>query len=242
MKKIAFNADLGEGAGHDRAIMPLISCCSIACGGHYGNRESIAETLAIAHDFGVATGAHPAYPDPMGFGRKSLSISLDKLTERIESQLNVFYSLCSEVHHIKFHGALYNDLYHDTVKANAMVDVILRFDAHAKVFCFPGSALLHAVRDSTLIPVREGFADRAYTRGGELLSRKHPNAIHSEANGLIAQVLNFVEKGGVQTLEGNWIDMPVDTLCFHGDNPRIVPQLVALHQVLKKKQIDVGFV
>ena len=140
MQQIDLNCDVGEGTGNDAALMPFISSCSIACGGHYGNAKTIAATLALAAQNKVKTGAHPAYPDPQNFGRKSSNLPLTELQDALREQLDLFFGLCPAVNHIKPHGALYNDLFENEEKARAAVEVFAAYNPKIKVYCAPKSA------------------------------------------------------------------------------------------------------
>ena len=111
MYSIDLNCDLGEGTGNDPFVMPFISSCSIACGGHFGNKRTIKEAIELAEKYNVKTGAHPSYLDTKFFGRKSLDIPLKELQDSIRFQLDLFFNISANSTHIKPHGALYNDLF-----------------------------------------------------------------------------------------------------------------------------------
>ena len=119
--------------------MPYISSCSIACGGHFGDRETVLQTLTYAKEFDVNVGAHPAYPDPDNFGRISMALSTQALKDALRRQFDLFYSLCTSINHIKPHGALYNDLFLDALKAKSVVEVIQEYSPNGTVYCAPGS-------------------------------------------------------------------------------------------------------
>lgn len=240
MKTIDINCDLGEGSGNDAALMPYISSCSIACGGHAGSKDTLKSSLVLAHDWEVKTGAHPAYPDPDNFGRRSLNISTTKLQDALRVQLDLFYALCSKVHHVKPHGALYNDMFCDCEKAEAFVETLSEYDPYSKVYCSPKSALSIAVKKAGMIPVLEGFGDRAYDGNGQLVSRSLPGAVLSQKEEVARQVLEIVFNQSVSTLEGNSCPLAVQTLCMHGDGENVVENLKHLNGVLKKNQIDVA--
>ena len=239
MKTIDINCDLGEGSGNDAALMPYISSCSIACGGHAGNKATMLKSIHNAQDLGVKTGAHPAYPDPENFGRISMKITLKKLQDALRSQLDLFYTLCADVNHIKPHGALYNDMYDDYEKAAAFVEVSKEYASNPKVFCSPNSALATVAQEEGMIVVYEGFGDRAYTPTGKLASRSHPKALLTDKDQVAKQVLSIVSDKKIITLEGQPIPLNVQTLCMHGDGKNVVENLKHLNQVLKKNAIHV---
>ena len=239
MKTIDINCDLGEGSGNDAALMPYISSCSIACGGHAGNKSTILKSIHNAQDLGVKTGAHPAYPDPENFGRISMKITPKKLQDALRSQLDLFYTLCADVNHIKPHGALYNDMYNDHEKAAAFTEVCKEYASNPKVYCSPNSALATVAKEEAMIVVYEGFGDRSYTPTGKLASRSHPKALLSDKDQVAMQVLSIVLDKRIITLEGKPIPLNVQTLCMHGDGKNVVENLKHLNQVLKKNTIHV---
>lgn len=239
MKTIDINCDLGEGSGNDAALMPYISSCSIACGGHAGNKATILKSIHNAQDLGVKTGAHPAYPDPENFGRISMKITPKKLQDALRSQLDLFYTLCADVNHIKPHGALYNDMHDDYEKAAAFVEVSKEYALNPKLYCSPNSALARVAQEEGMTVVFEGFGDRAYTPTGKLVSRSHPKALVSDKDQVAKQVLSIVSDKRIITLEGQPIPLNVQTLCMHGDGKNVVENLKHLNQVLKKNAIHV---
>ena len=239
MKTIDLNCDLGEGSGNDAALMPYISSCSIACGGHAGNKATILKSIHNAQDLGVKMGAHPAYPDPENFGRISMKITPKKLQDALRCQLDLFYTLCADVNHIKPHGALYNDMHDDYEKAAAFVEVSKEYASNPKLYCSPNSALATVAQEEGMIVVFEGFGDRAYTPTGKLVSRSHPKALLTDKDQVAKQVLSIVSDKRIITLEGKPIPLNVQTLCMHGDGKNVVENLKHLNQVLKKNAIHV---
>ena len=239
MKTIDINCDLGEGSGNDAALVPYISSCSIACGGHAGNKATILKSIHNAQDLGVKTGAHPAYPDPENFGRISMKITPKKLQDALRSQLDLFYTLCADVNHIKPHGALYNDMHDDYEKAAAFVEVSKEYASNPKLYCSPNSALARVAQEEGMTVVFEGFGDRAYTPTGKLVSRSHPKALLTDKDQVAKQVLSIVSDKRIITLEGKPIPLNVQTLCMHGDGENVVENLKHLNQVLKKNAIHV---
>ena len=237
---IDLNCDLGEGTGNDLAIMPYISSCSIACGGHYGNQQSIKTTLTYAAEYGVKTGAHPSYFDRDNFGRRSLAISLQELQDSLRQQLDLFYSLCTQVSHVKPHGALYNDLFTDIEKAEAFVEVLKEYNPKAKVFCAPKSQLAHWAKKEGLQPILEGFGDRAYRPDGGLVARELSQAVHHQKEQIAQQVLRLIQEGEVVGLTGEIIPLRAETICLHGDGDNVVENLAFLAKTLVKNKIHVS--
>ena len=222
---------------NDRAVMPYISSCSIACGGHFGDRETIRQTLAYAKEFGVKVGAHPAYPDPDNFGRISMRLSTEELKNALRRQLDLFCSLCTSVNHIKPHGALYNDLFYDHEKARAVVEVIQDYSPNGTVYCAPGSIFSVAAKAAGLSVLFEGFGDRAYTKDAQLVSREIPGAVFSNKLQISRQVIEIIAHQKVTTLNGDTIPLAVQTICMHGDGKGVVENLQFLKEKLSENHI-----
>jgi len=243
MSTIDLNCDMGEGIGNDSLIMPYISSCSIACGGHFGNRNSILETLILAKKHKVKVGAHPAYPDPENFGRKSMSLSKQELKHHLKKQLLLFMECCSQtkssIHHIKPHGALYNDMFQDKSPTDVFVDLIKELLPDAFVYCSPSSLLEKECQKAGLKVMREGFMDRAYNLDATLRSRSVEGAVLKNLDQIEQQLLLMVTKKQVPIGANKAIDLNVQTVCLHGDNPKAVEIIKHVHQLLKTKGIDV---
>ena len=220
-------------------VMPYISSCSIACGGHFGDRETVLQTLAYAKEFGVKVGAHPAYPDPVNFGRISMALNSEVLKNTLRRQFDLFYSLCNTVNHIKPHGALYNDLFHDHVKAKSVVEVIQEYSPNGTVYCAPGSAFSAVAKAAGLSVLFEGFGDRAYTKEGQLVSRKIPGGVFSDKQQITQQVIDIAVHQKVTTLDGDTIPIAVQTICMHGDGEGVVENLQFLKEKLSENHIHV---
>ena len=224
LASIDLNSDLGEGAGTDAQLMPLISSANIACGGHAGDESTMSATVALARRYSVAVGAHPGYPDRENFGRDPIAMDPDELSEEIARQIRALRQVDPDlkISHIKAHGALYNQAWHDKTIANAIVAGVRKvFTARTDValFAAPKSALAEAALAGGLRVVREGFADRAYEKDGTLRSRKLPGALHTDPKLAAKQALSFARDGGVHAHDGSFLKMAVDTLCIHGDTP-----------------------
>ena len=220
---VDLNSDLGEGAGHDREIMPLITSANIACGAHAGDERSMRETIRLAIANNVALGAHPGYRDPANFGRTPLDIASDVLTADLVMQMDTLRTIArsegADLVHVKAHGALYNTAQHDAGVAAAIVGAMKRTAPDLVLFVFPGSAVERAARAAGLRVGREGFIDRAYEPDGTLRSRNHADALITDPERAAAQALSFTREGGVRARGGAFLELPVDTLCVHGDTP-----------------------
>lgn len=222
---IDFNCDLGEGAGTDMALMPLITSANIACGGHAGNENTMRTTVELAMRNKVAIGAHPGYPDRERFGRVPMDMPAIELIESIRRQVDSLVGIASRVGarvtHVKAHGALYNQGERDATTArNIIFGVQAATGGHELVIVAPpGSAMLREASGMGMKVAREGFVDRAYEGDGTLQSRSISGAVLSDPADAVRQALSFVKNGGVIAVDGTFVKLAVDTLCVHGDTP-----------------------
>ncbi|WP_339925091.1 LamB/YcsF family protein [uncultured Cyclobacterium sp.] len=230
---VDLNCDLGEGMPNDKTIMPYLGSCNIAAGGHIGNAQTVMETIKLAKKHQVKIGAHPSYPDRINFGRLPMAISFSVLEESLVQQISLVKELAAaenrSLHHIKFHGALYlssltsQKLAHQLAQLIAThYDEVLLYAPYGS--CMAEEALLHN------IPIKyEGFADRAYLTGSELVSRKHPEALITNLEIIKQQVLSMVNSGRILAIDKKEYAIKVDTLCIHGDHPKAleIAQLLA---------------
>ncbi len=243
MLTIDLNCDVGEGIGNDSLIMPYISSCSIACGGHFGNRNSILESLILAKKYEVKVGAHPAYPDPKNFGRKSMSLSTHELKQHLKQQLNRFMECCaltkSSIHHIKPHGALYNDMFVDKIPTQVFIELIEEFIPDVYIYCSPSSLLEKECRKVGLKVKLEGFMDRVYNPDATLRSRSLEGAVLNDLDKIEKQLMLMVTQKKVPIRANKTIDLNVQTVCLHGDNPKAVEIIKHVHPLLKTNGIDV---
>lgn len=215
---IDLNCDLGEGAGHDAELMPLITSANIACGAHAGDEATMRATVALAMQHGVAIGAHPGFADRENFGRRELALGPDQIHELVQGQLRKLRAL-GPVRHVKPHGALYNLAAHDAGVARAIVDAVYETDQSLILFGLAGSQVI-AVAEACGLPVAsEVFADRTYQADGSLTPRSQPNALIADEAVAVAQALRMVREGKVRATDGTDVLIRADTICVHGDGP-----------------------
>ena len=238
MYSIDLNCDLGEGTGNDSFIMPLISSCSIACGGHFGDKKTITEAIELAQKNNVKTGAHPSYLDTKFFGRKSLNIPLKELQNSIRYQLDLFFSISSNSTHIKAHGALYNDLFYDLEKAEAVVEVFKEY-GNLYVFCQPFSKLSTVLTLQKVNQICEGFGDRLYNSNGTLASRQNPSSVLESKKKILDQVIKLVKESLVLTKNNESLKLKVQTICLHGDNKNVINIISYMIKEFKQLSINV---
>lgn len=220
------NCDLGEGIANEAAIIPWIDVASIACGGHFGDRDSVESTLALIREFGKKAGSHPSYPDRQNFGRKTLSISHNNLIDSIQKQISFYQEIAKSsdvpMDHIKFHGALYNDAAEDRELAEVLIAFLTREFPNTPLLVPPHSELETAALRHRL-PIRlEIFGDRAYQNNYRLVSRKAENSLFTQTDQVIAHLEPILRQGKIKTSSGELIPVKAETLCFHGDNPGIL--------------------
>jgi len=244
VKRVDLNSDLGEGAGTDAQLMPLISSANIACGGHAGDERTMRATVALARMHGVAIGAHPGYPDRENFGRDPMAMTEDKLSEEVARQIRALRRVDPDlkISHVKAHGALYNQAWRDASIAKAIVAGVKRVFAaptDVALFAAPGSAIVDIALRAGLRVVREGFADRAYEADGTLRSRKLAGALHTDPEVAAKQALSFVRDGGVRAHDGSFLKMEVETLCLHGDTPGAPAIAAAVRKALAGAGVEV---
>ncbi len=241
MKRIILNADVGEESGFDEKIMPYVSWCNISCGAHAGNDEVIQKTIELAVQYNVKIGAHPSYPDPTNFGRISMNMPYDDLVQTITSQI-LKMKLYTEkagakLHHVKPHGALYNDALQNKRVAAAIIDSVKNVDRRLGVVTLKDSELSHLC--SEFLDVKyEAFADRNYNDDLTLVSRTENDAVITDPELVFNHVFKMVSQGKVETINGREIPVYFDTVCVHGDNPKSVEILEYLH----KRFSDLNFV
>jgi 5-oxoprolinase (ATP-hydrolysing) subunit A len=220
MRFIDLNADLGEGGMEDEALLGLVTSANIACGGHAGDEETMRRSIRWASAAGVAIGAHPGYDDPEYFGRRAMALPLEKVTDLVQRQVVKLVTLAAEhgaaVHHVKPHGALYHQAGRDALLATAVVAGISRISPQFVLYAQPESELDRVARRAGLTVCREGFADRRYRDDGSLMPRGEPGAVIKEVDAAVAQAMELVAAGRVETL------------CIQGDGVTAVAILKAL--------------
>ncbi len=243
MKTIDINADLGEGRGNDRLLIPFLSSCSIACGGHFGNESTMTAALRLAKKHNVQVGAHPSFPDIDNFGRRVLTMTKSELTETVFQQLLRFYAVCEiegmSVNHIKLHGALYNYAAIDASTADAVVEGIVAAGIRPKLFT-PEHSIL-AEKAKNLLPlVNEAFIDRRYNNDLSLVSRNEENAVIYSKEIAWKQLHQMIENQEVLTLQNEKLPINATTFCVHSDNENAAEILKHISLKMKENAISIA--
>lgn len=243
LKTIDINADLGEGIGNEQQLMPLISSCNVACGGHAGDEDSMRKVVKLAKLYDVKIGAHPSYPDTENFGRKALSISCATLFKSIQNQINDLVEVLQDekaiLHHVKPHGALYNMAMTDEKVATVIVEVMQSM--YLPVYLYiPCNSVIEKIALAHKLPIiYEAFADRNYNENLTLVSRDKAHAVLQSEDEVFQHVFRIVSESKVKTITGKKVDIKAHTFCIHGDHPKAVGLLNRLKHNLELKGIRI---
>ena len=243
MPVLDINVDVGEGVGNEEKLFPFISSCNLACGAHAGSDADIDQVIVLALRYGIKVGAHPSYPDRANFGREvMLDLSHDQLIESVKQQILKVKSACDssgvDFTHVKPHGALYHTLNNELDLAIKFVNCILDIEPELCVVGFPCSELERACENKiTFIP--EGFADRRYSDAGVLVSRKASNAVLTEIDEIIAQIMLMITEYKVKSENSILLPMRVNTICFHGDHYGSAERIEEVSSALKQLGVKI---
>ena len=245
--RIDLNSDMGESYGRwtlgdDRALLHTVSSANIACGFHAGDPAGILRTVTSAAENGVCIGAHVAYHDIAGFGRRYIDVQPEDLKADVIYQLAALQGIAScagtRVRYVKPHGALYNRIVSDRRQAQAVVDAIVSYDSSLALLTLPGSVVGYIAQTAGLRVVNEAFADRAYTSEGRLVSRTLPGAVITDVPAVARRVSTLVTHGTIEAIDGTEIHVQADSVCVHGDSPGAV----TMAQAVKKRLSDDGVI
>ena len=248
MNRIDLNADLGESFGRytlgmDDRLLPVISSASVACGFHASDPVVMEKTVLLARRANVAVGAHPGYPDLMGFGRRPMAVTPAEARAYVLYQLGALDAFLRphgmKLRHVKPHSALYNAAAADPALARAVCEAVRDFDPSLVLYGLSGSCLVRAAEDAGLAACSEVFADRAYEEDGTLVPRGKPGAVISDEQEAIRRVLRMVTEGRVAAVTGKDIPLRADTVCVHGDGEKAVLFAAAVRRALEGNGIRV---
>ena len=252
VNKIDLNSDVGESFGNyklgmDEDVIPLISSANIACGFHAGDPTVMKRTIAIARENGVAIGAHPGFPDLIGFGRRNLDASLEEIKDYVTYQVGAIQAFAvaqkMKLQHVKPHGALYTMAVQNPAIWDAVAEAIAVLDKDLILYVLAGSNRSELEAIGTKHGIRMGFeffGDRAYNRDGSLVSRKEPGAVIHDHEMVAEKVLKMVQEGKVVCKDGSEIDMAADTICVHGDNPSALALVKNIREALLTSGVEIA--
>lgn len=231
------NCDLGEGIGNDAQIIPYISSCSIACGGHAGDKYTMQETIRLAKEYSVKVGAHPSFPDRKNFGRVRMFLSNDVLKENLIDQITSLKEIAEKenvrLHHVKPHGALYKMAAENEDLAEVIIEVMRFFDEEWKLYVPYHSVIAKKAKESGIFYHYEAFADRNYNDDLTLISRSESHAVIEDIGIIYKRVERIFKDQSVLSINNKQMKIKVDTVCVHGDNPNAIPIVQTLHNLIK---------
>ena len=245
---IDLNADLGEGYGpyfltDDDGLLEVVTSANIACGMHAGDPVTMVRTCRTAAEKGVVIGAHPGYADLIGFGRRPMPLTPDETEALVAVQVGALQACAAlsgaKVRYVKPHGALYWAAERDEKVAAAICRAVRACDDSLIVMTSPVSALLRLAADAGLAAVSEGFADRRYEPDGRLVSRTRPDALIVDVDEIAEQAVRLATGRGVTASDGTVLDLPVRTICLHGDGVSAMQAARAVRARLEKEGIAV---
>jgi UPF0271 protein len=226
--RIDINSDLGEsfGAysiGHDAGLMHAITSANVAAGFHAGDPSVLRDTIRMAKENGVAVGAHPGFPDLVGFGRRELNVTPREAEDMVLYQVAAVVGVAAaegvKVQHVKPHGALFNMAVRNAELSAAIARAVAAFDRNLILFGLPGSEILNAGRAAGLRVAAEVFADRAYEPDGSLASRRKAGSVIHDPDAVVARAVRMVKERTVVATDGSAVALEADTICVHGDTP-----------------------
>ncbi|WP_052600131.1 5-oxoprolinase subunit PxpA [Aureispira sp. CCB-QB1] len=230
------NCDMGESYGHfkigqDNALFPYLSSCNIACGFHGGDPLTLQQTIEAAIRYKLRIGAHPSYPDLVGFGRRTIAMSKASLYASILYQVaalkGMVESLGGRLSYVKPHGALYNTMAHKLSEALPVLEAIQALDPNLALMGLANSPLKDWATERGIAFIAEGFADRRYCSNGQLMPRSASGAVITHPQEAVSQVQQMLTQGNVVTNDG-LLHLQVQSVCIHGDNPAALEILKAL--------------
>jgi UPF0271 protein len=246
---VDLNADVGESLGpwsmgEDERLIRLVSSVNIACGFHAGDPTTIQRTVGLAVAAGAAIGAHPGYPDLVGFGRRDMDMTPEDLEAAIVYQVGAVAAFArsagAELHHVKVHGALYNRAVKDSRVAQTVARAVRRCSGDLVIIGLAGSALIGAARAAGLAAASEAFPDRAYEADGSLRSRRFPGAVLTDSAVVAERAVAMARDGIVVAVDGSTLKVVADTLCLHGDTPGAAEHATAVRAALEAVGIGIA--
>lgn len=244
MATLKLNADMGESFGPwvmglDHEVMPHVDLANIACGFHASDPDVMRKTVRLAKRHGVGIGAHPAYPDLVGFGRRSMACSPEEIENLVLYQLGALQGICraegTGLCYVKPHGALYNDMARDPERFAAVARAVRAFDPELPLMTLAmrdNSALKAQAEQQGVTLWFEAFADRAYDSEGRLVPRSRPGAVHHDPETIIDQARRIATGQPLTASDGSDLVLQADTLCVHGDNEESIAAVRRIREML----------
>ena len=244
--KIDLNCDMGESFGMykmglDEEVIEYISSANIACGFHAGDPGWMRRTVELAEAQGVAIGAHPSYPDMVGFGRRNMSVTPDEAKADVVYQVGALqaFTKSKRLQHVKPHGAMYNQAVDDEVLARAICEAVREVDPEMIVVALAGSRWVEVAHEMGVRVGREIFADRALNPDGTLVSRSKPGSVLHDVEEVAERSVRMVTEGVATAITGEVIEVEADSLCIHGDTPGAVQMAAAVKRGLEDAGVSI---
>lgn len=246
--KVDLNADLGESFGNykcgmDEEVIQYISSANIACGFHASDPLVMTQTVQLAKEKMVAIGAHPGYPDLVGFGRRNMAVSAKEVKAMVQYQIGAMRGICQanqiRMQHVKPHGAMYNMAAKNKELADAIVDAIIDFDKDLILLALSGSKMIESAKEKGLKYASEVFADRAYESDGTLRARSLEGSMITDENEAIARVIRMVKEGKVKAYTGEDISIEAHSVCVHGDGEKALDFVKELNKAFEENDIKI---
>ncbi|MFC4182115.1 LamB/YcsF family protein [Saccharococcus thermophilus] len=248
MTRIDLNCDIGESfgvyqLGEEEEILRYVTSVNIACGFHAGDPLVMRKTVQMALERKVAIGAHPGFPDLLGFGRRNIAVTPEEAYAYVVYQIGALAAFVKAeggtMSHVKPHGALYNMAAKDAALAEAIAKAVYDVDPALALYGLAGSELIRAGKKIGLRTANEVFADRTYQQDGSLTPRSNPRAVIVDEQEAVQQVLTMVKEKRVRTLQGIDVAIEAETVCIHGDGRKAVLFAKRLYEALRKEGVDV---
>lgn len=245
---VDLNCDLGESFGNykcgmDEKVIPFISSANVACGFHASDPIVMTKTVALAKKNDVAVGAHPGYPDLVGFGRRNLAASPEEVKAMVQYQVGALQAIARaqgmKVCHVKPHGAMYNMAGKDKKLAEAICEAIYEVDPRLILLGLSGSEMLKAAERIGLRAAKEVFADRAYEEDGSLVARSKPGAMITDEDEAIQRVIRMIKEGKVTAISGRDIEVQADSICVHGDGEKALAFVEKIRKALIQEGVEI---
>jgi len=246
--KVDLNSDLGESfgsytIGNDEQIIPLVSSTNVACGFHAADPVVMQQTIRRVKQAGIAIGAHPGFPDLMGFGRRNMSLSKEETKAYVQYQIAALIGMAQAqglvMQHVKPHGALYNMAAVDYELATAICEAVKEIDKNLIILGLSGSQLITTAKDLGLKVAQEVFADRGYEEDGTLVARNKPGAFIHDETEAVARVVRMVKTGKVTARTGKDITIKADSICVHGDGEKSLLFVEKIRTGLATAEIEI---
>lgn len=246
--KVDLNADLGESFGNykcgmDEEVIQYVSSVNVACGFHASDPVVMSETVKLAKKTNVAVGAHPGYPDLVGFGRRNMAASPKEVKAMVQYQIGALQAFCKAAHiemqHVKPHGAMYNMAAKDEKLAHAIAEAIYEVDSGLILLGLSGSQLIRAGKETGLRTASEVFADRAYQADGTLVPRSREGAVIENEEIAVRRTIRMVQEGVVTSIDGTEIPIKADSICLHGDGKKAVVFAGMLQKKLTEADVTI---